>query len=111
MRISSRNSQKKVNSMTPEQKATLDNEGKAIVEAFAKNMKQGVAVDSQENTDLLQQHFDWAKKSITSNKVEYLKIVRQYSENRNQAQAFDIIEPGLAKYIKAVALNSISKIR
>lgn len=111
MRISSRNSRKHINFMTDEMKAALDAEGKTIIEAFATNMKTGVAVEDESNMNLLQQHFDWAKKSITKNKVEYLKIVKMYSTDPKQIQAFNSVAQGLPRYIKSVALTYISKIK
>lgn len=111
MKTSSRTSRQNLKTLSKEDKAALDAEAKTIMESFAHNMTQGVKLDSQENIDLLQQHFDWSKKAVTSNKVEYLKMVKNYAKDISSIKALNSIKTGLPSYIKSVALTNISKIK
>lgn len=110
MKVSVRTSKKNTKVLTPEQKEALELEAKTIVDEFAANLKQGVPTADERNQVLLQKHFDWAKKSITKNKVEYLNMVKRYSTEQANIKALNSIAVGLPAYMKAVALTYISKI-
>ena len=110
MKTSARSSKKHVTNITPEQKESLDLEAKTIMESFAENMRNIVNVEDEKNVALLQAHFDWAKKVVTSSKIEYLGMVKKYSTDQRNLQALNSIEPGLPAYIKIVAMRNIAKI-
>lgn len=111
MKTSARNSRNSANALTKEQKEALDLEAKNIMEAFAVNMRNIVTAEDEANVDLLQQHFDWAKKFVTTSKVEYLNMVKKYSTDQRNLQALNSIEPGLPVYVKTVAMRNIHKIK
>lgn len=97
--------------LSAENKEALEAEAKTIMQAFADNMKNNVSETDESNVKLLQQHFDWAKKSITTSKVEYLNMVKRYSTDQRNLSALNSIEPGLPVYLKAVAMRNIAKIK
>lgn len=111
MKTSSRTSQNNLKNLTQEQKDQLDAEAKKIMDSFAENMTKGLNINAQENLDLLQKHFDWSKKAVTSNKVEYLKMVKRYATDAASIKALNSIQPGLPMYVKSVALTHIAKIK
>lgn len=97
--------------ITAEHKEALENEAKTIMQEFANNMNNNVAETDESNVKLLQQHFDWAKKSITTSKVEYLNMVKRYSTDQRNLQALNSISAGLPLYLKTVAMRNIAKIK
>lgn len=101
---------KKSNPLTQEQQDALDYQGLAILEKFAENLRRGVSYQDESNAAVLQEHFDWAKTFLTTNKVAYLAYVKSLAGSPEAVAAINGIEAGLPYYVKSVAMFHIAKV-
>jgi hypothetical protein len=69
-----------------------------------------VSYNEEEQINLVQQHYDWAKKFICKNKAGYLQYINSYVKNSATRSAINSIKEDLPVYIHKIVLKNLSKI-
>lgn len=99
---------KRLKSLTVEERDMLEEEGHELLHKFADLM--GSEFNVETHVPLIQAHYEWAKKFVCTNKTSYSKYMATYVYDKPTRDSINSVKPGLAVYIHQTVVKNLNKI-
>jgi len=96
-------------SLTVEEKEQLDEEGIVLLNRFAESMN--TLLTEKETLQLVQEHYDWAKKFICKSKPTYMLYVNSLLYDKNTKTALSAKIEGLPEHMYSTIVKNISLVK